>query len=107
MIRPLTRWKVSETKVSDARRFSNLVEDMTLCARCGSPYVELHEVFNGSGSREKSKKYGLVIPLCRRCHSLVHSNQEIDRQLKLEVQREFIKRYGYEKYMEVFKKNYE
>lgn len=106
MIQPRSKWKVSDKDVPDSRRFSNLVNDMESCARCGSPYVELHEVFNGP-FRNKAKKYGLVIPLCRRCHTLVHINQKLDKELKAETQRAFVNQYGFTRYMEEFKKNYE
>lgn len=68
-----------------------------MCGRngCGEP-LEKHHIFNGSGLRKKSERYGLTVYLCAQsCHNggpeSVHRNQENDERLK---------RWGQEKAME-------
>lgn len=43
-----------------------------------------HEVYYGTGTREQSKKAGLWVCLCPRCHAMVHSNPNdgLDAELK-------------------------
>ena len=106
-------------KTSDAKRYSILTDDFNHCYICGkygklknvSPWLklDLHEIFFGS-NREKSKKYGLVVPLCHEgCHQGskgVHFNRELDLQLKRIGQKAFAERYPDEDFLEVFGRNY-
>lgn len=50
-----------------------------LCEASGD--LARHEIFNGS-NRSKSKKYGLWISLCPRCHMRVHDQPRVAKQLK-------------------------
>ena len=99
-------WKVSKSKVTDNNRFSNLVDDWSVCYLCKKQASEKHEIYNGGGFRDKSKMYGLVIPLCAKCHSRVHDNADIRKKLKADVQVIFEKEFSHEEYMRLFKKNY-
>lgn len=92
--------------VSDRKRFSIIQDDMSRCFICKAPVAEKHEVFYGSAFRTKSKDWGMVVGLCHICHMNIHDNQRNDEALKRIGQRVFEDRYGHEKYMEVFKKNY-
>lgn len=64
------------------------------CYLCGSHglygKLERHEIFFGSGYREKSKRHGLWANLCCQCHrtgpQAVHSSGERDRALKAQAQ---------------------
>ena len=50
------------------------------CYLCG--YVgetARHEVFYGTGTRALSKRYGLWVNLCPRCHAEVHAHPESDK----------------------------
>lgn len=55
-----------QTKL-EKNRYSILTDDMCRCAECGEIFdkkeIQLHEVYFGSGKRQLSIKYGLVIPL--------------------------------------------
>lgn len=80
------------------------------CFVCGSERnLECHHVFFGTGNRKLSDKYGLTVPLCSYCHrgqNGVHHNKQLDLNIKRYAQLQFEKEYSFEKFMEVFKKNY-
>ena len=75
--------------------------------------IEEHHVFGGP-NRKKSEHYGLKIYLDRYHHTgditgsseAIHMNKKYDLMVKQIAQREFEKRYGHEKFMAVFGKNY-
>ena len=71
--------------------------------------LDEHHVFGGP-NRKNSEEYGLKVYLCHNHHiygpEAVHNNAEIRHELQRIAQREFEKRYGYEKFMEVFGRNY-
>lgn len=68
-----------------------------------------HHVFRGS-RRRASEKWGCWVWLRwdwhNGAHYGVHNNPELERWLMRECQKEFEKRYGHEKFMEVFGKNF-
>ena len=80
------------------------------CFICGSERnLELHHVFYGTANRKLSDKHGLTVMLCPDCHrgqSGVHHNRQLDLYIKRIAQMEFEKEYSFEKFMEVFGKNY-
>jgi len=81
-----------------------------ICTQCGRPYAHLHEVFFGK-DKYMSQVYGMQERLCYLCHEGtegVHgkNGEALDTKLKKKHQRIFEKRYGHEKFMEIFKKNY-
>lgn len=66
------------------------------CEVCGQPYAHLHEIFGGSGNRQKSIKWGMQKRLCYKHHNEPgeenpHSNAQIDRAYKEEYQARFEK----------------
>jgi len=93
------------SKVSDRKRFSIITSDMDHCYICGRDRHHLHEVFHGP-SRQVSKDWGMVVPLCWRCHNRIHNSQGEDEELKKTAQRIFEGEYGHDQFMAVFHKNY-
>lgn len=71
-----------------------------------------HHIFEGTANRAKSEAYGCWVWLREDLHNMseigVHgrNGQNLDRMLKQACQREFEKRYGHEKFMQVFGKSY-
>jgi hypothetical protein len=53
-----------------------------ICENCGAPYAQTHEVFEGTGRRQLSIKYGMQVKLCNVCHAAVHNCPELDLELK-------------------------
>lgn len=92
-------------------RFSILTDDMNHCYLCGkyvSPELgnrNIHEVYYG-WKRGRSIDTGCCVPLCIECHTKVHNDHDTDWQLKQECQKEFERRYGFIRFMEIFKRNY-
>ena len=79
--------------------WSIFTDDMDTCFLTGATKeIERHHIF-GSFNRDRSEKYGFVVPL----HKSVHPNgasldnehwQEIDHNLKKMCQEYFVKHYG-------------
>lgn len=82
------------------------------CYECSSTQmVEEHHIFYGTANRKKSEKYGLKVHLCYihhrdSAHGVHGGNHKLDRKLKEIGQQEFEKKYGHEKFMQEFGKNY-
>ena len=89
----------------ERNRKSILTDDLTRCYLCGKPKNHLHEVFFGK-NRVNSMKYACVVPLCASCHSKVHSNIQIDLELKKVCQRAFIEVYEDVDFLSIFHRNY-
>ena len=57
-------------------RFSLFTSNLNICIVCGKPKGHLHEVFFGS-NRQISMRYGLVIPVCFKCHRIIHNDSNL------------------------------
>lgn len=73
----------------------------TECYLCGyQGDTARHEVFYGEGRREKSKRQGLWVHLCPRCHQYgpgaVHRNRAADLRLKRMAQQAAMAAYGWD-----------
>lgn len=85
-----------------------------LCGRNGTDEpLERHHIFNGTGLRKKSDRYGLTVRLCAySCHNggpdSVHVNQDVDRKLKQYGQKKAMEENGWsvEDFIREFGKNY-
>lgn len=79
------------------------------CFLCGSSrHIEIHHIFGGP-NRKKSTKYGLVVPLCDKCHrgqDGVHANHSKMLYLQRIGQQLFNKYYPNLDFVEIFHKNY-
>lgn len=92
--------------VKDSERFSILVDDLSTCYICGRPRDHLHEVFFGTANRQKSKDYGLVIPLCARCHDMVHRDPKLRLKTQQKAQQKFEETHSHTDFMKIFRRNY-
>lgn len=85
-----------------------------LCGRNGTAEpLETHHIFNGTGLRKQSERYGLTVKLCAcSCHNggpnSVHRNQEADRRLKQYGQKKAMEENDWttEDFIRIFGKNY-
>lgn len=72
--------------------------NMTRCYMCNAPgLLERHEVF-GAANRDKSKRLGLWVHLCTRCHrgvDGVHFKAEKMQMLHEQGQRAAMEEYGW------------
>ena len=72
---------------------SIMTDDTFTCYVCGRPASEWHHVMHGA-DKKLSETMGLMVPLCRECHNKVHHvGGELDKMLKQEAQRAFIRKY--------------
>ena len=89
----------------ERNRFSIITTDLEHCYLCGNKKQELHELIEGK-NRQASMKYGLVIPICRKCHILVTNNRTLQEKLHKVAQKEFKKHYKTENFVQIFNENY-
>jgi len=99
------RSKSNELAKLERNRFSILTNDLNLCIICGSKKEHLHEVFFGC-SRQLSIKYGIVIPLCSKCHTEMHRNIEWQDYWHKKGQIRFNEVYPNLDFLNIFKRNY-
>lgn len=96
---------MNKVRQLERNRFSIFTDDLNYCYICHTKKDHLHEVIFGK-NRQNSMKYGLVIPLCARCHERIHS--DINEQLKYKRigQMLFIKNYPTLDFISIFHRNY-
>lgn len=81
-----------------------------VCFLCGK-YCETarHEVYEGTGSRSLSKRYGLWVNLCPECHTRVHAEPEWERavQLKEDARTAFLEEgHTSDEFIRIFEKGF-
>lgn len=89
----------------EKNRFSIITKDLEHCYLCGSKKQDFHELIEGK-NRQVSMKYGLVIPICRKCHEIVTNDKTLQDKLHKVTQKEFKKHYKSENFVQIFGKNY-
>lgn len=97
--------KSNKLRKLENERFSILTDDLTRCILCEKKAVNKHEVFFGR-NRQNSMKYGLVIPLCYKCHIMMHRNAVWQEIWHVKGQLAFEKEYPELDFLEIFKKSY-
>lgn len=98
--------KSNKLKNLEAKRFSIITDNLKICYVCQKRKKDdFNEVFEGS-NRQMSMKYGLVIPICRLCHTEYDLNKELRQKYQKEAQKKFEEKYGRDLFMQEFKKNY-
>lgn len=98
--------KSDKQKQLEKNRYSIFTNDFTKCYYChrklkDDEKFDLHEVYGGS-NRTRSIKNGLVVPLCRICHS----NEDIINKLRIQLQKEYEKTYTREEFIKIIGKSY-
>lgn len=88
---------------------SLLQSDHSVCFRCGTSVGKLdrHEIY-GSSNRQKSKRLGLWVTLCRRCHEDAHGYNSVMIALKQAGQSVAMQTYGWttEQFIKEIGRNY-
>lgn len=89
----------------ERNRTSILTDDLDHCYLCGRPKEDLHEIYPGR-NRLNSIKYGLVLPLCREHHILIHNDLNT-RLIYFKLgQKKFNEVYPDLDFVEIFGRNY-
>ena len=70
----------------------SIISNEKFCLICGTPYnLHKHHIFEGTGRRKLSEKYGCWCYLCARHHNMsnegVHFNKLLDTSLKQQCQK--------------------
>lgn len=89
----------------EKNRFSIITKDLEHCYICKNKKDDLHELVEGK-NRQVSMKYGLVIPICRKCHEIVTNDKTLQDKLHKVAQKEFKKHYKTENFIQIFGQNY-
>jgi len=77
------------------------------CFICGKPASDRHHLIGGTANRRLSEKYGLVIYLCRSCHTMAHDDPNWNKALKRYGQKMWEAQYGTrEEFIKVFGKSW-
>lgn len=98
--------KSNKLKNLESKRFSILTDNMKTCYICNNAKKkDLHEIFEGS-NRQKSMQWGLVIPICRKCHELWKIDKELKLRIREEAKEKFYELYSKEKFLKEFGKFY-
>lgn len=99
--------KSSKLAKLERSRFSIFTDDLETCIVCGMTATDMNEIFRGR-NRQNSMKWGLCIPMCRRCHSHLTDNTELETKWKIKGQKKAMEYYkmSVEEFIEIFGKNY-
>lgn len=103
--------KSSKLTKLERNRFSIITKNLEHCYICykkgmkNIPKDDLHELLEGK-NRQVSMKYGLVIPICRKCHNLVTNDKTLQDKLHKVAQKEFEKHYKTENFIQIFGQSY-
>jgi len=90
----------------------SIISNERYCLVCGSPInIHKHHIYEGTGRRKISEKWGCWCYLCARHHNMsnegVHFNKTLDLKLKQQCQKAWEYQYGSrEEFIESFGKNY-
>lgn len=104
--------KSSKLSNLERNRYSILTDDLEHCIICGSYPVNKHEIFFGTGKRQLSMKYGLVIPLCLEYHHNqiaqkgIHFDKDLCDYWHIKGQTAFEEKYPDLDFLKIFGKNY-
>jgi hypothetical protein len=98
--------RTNKQKRLEKNRYSLFTNNFNKCYYCHrianeNEKFDLHEVYGGC-NRTRSIKNGLVVPLCRICHS----NEDIIQYLRIKLQKEFEKTHSREEFIKIIGKSY-
>lgn len=96
------KYKTTKLKKIEKSRFSIITENLDRCVECSNKASDINEIFMGR-NRLNSMKYGLCIPLCRRCHTKYHNDRELQlKWFKIGLEH-FLKEHTLEEFKDSFK----
>ena len=95
--------KSSKLAKLEHNRYSIFTDKMGVCYYCHTVIgeMDIHEVYGGS-NRQRSMKYGLVVPLCRKCHS----SELVIQDLKKWCQRKYEETHTRDEFIKIIGKSY-
>lgn len=100
-LKPIKK-KSSKLAKLERNRYSIITYNLDICYICKKHRRDhLDEVFGGR-NRQTSMKFGLVIPICFKCHRKLTDNPLKKKAIQGEAKQIFIKKYSEEKFIEEF-----
>lgn len=94
--------KSSKLAKLERNRYSIITYNLDICYICQKHRKEhLDEVFGGR-NRQTSMKYGLVIPICFKCHRKLTDNPILKKGIQEEAKQKFIQKHSEEKFIKEF-----
>lgn len=96
--------KSSKLAKLERNRFSILTNNLDYCIICGKTKQDLNEIYPGR-NRQNSMKYGLVMPMCRSCHTKYTNDRNMQLYWMKLGQEKFEEMYE-EDFISIFKRNY-
>ena len=91
----------------------SILQKKKRCLLCHTEQdLHLHHVFEGTGRRKISDKYGLTVWLCAKHHNMsdegVHFNRKLELAIKKAAQKKAMQHYGWtvDNCIGIFGKNY-
>ena len=97
--------KTSKLRKLENNRTSIMTDNLKKCMLCERNAVNKHEIFFGR-NRKNSMKYGLVMPLCYRCHIEIHRNSIQQAIWHVKGQEKFEEIYPDLDFLKIFGRNY-
>lgn len=97
--------KSSKLRKLENNRTSIMTSNLKKCMLCENNAVNKHEIFYGR-NRQNSMKYGLVMPLCYRCHLSIHRSSILQEIWHVKGQMAFEEHYPELDFLEIFGRNY-
>lgn len=97
------RQKSNKLAKLEKNRYSIFTDNYSVCYYCNNhrDQLDMHEVYGGS-NRQRSMKYGLCVPLCRRCHS----NETIIKDLRIWCQKKYEMDHTRDEFIKLIGKSY-
>ena len=89
-------------------KYKSIIQADESCIACGKSYeLDCHHIFN-SYNKKRSEKYGMMVYLCRTCHSEVHDTRSpLRRRIEAHAQDVWEHTYGTrEEFIKEFNKSY-
>ena len=68
----------------------SIIKIQLKCYFCDMPAKAIHHIFEGRGKRQISEREGLTIPICTKCHFLIHNNHLKEKELKQTAQKAWL-----------------
>jgi len=92
---------MSKVSTLEKNRFSVFTNDMNKCIICNQPRQDINEIFMGR-NRQNSMRYGLCIPMCRKCHEKYHKDRNMQLYFMEKAYNVFIELYSIKEFKNTF-----
>lgn len=96
--------KSSKLAKLERNRYSIITNNLDICYVCKKHKRDNFDEVFGGRNRQTSMKYGLVIPICFKCHRELTDNPLLKKPLQEEARKIFIKKHSKEKFVKEFRR---